>query len=134
MSVAQCDDAGIPAEVQPVRDPHAIPEDSNPMDQSRDARSRSQHLREDPHFIAEFLGNDSSKAGAILRRYDKLAIYRLLLLSRELRTMEKKHEACMDDGRDLEEPESEDYGDRVGTTIKEYCMRLFNIQFSVKGR
>jgi hypothetical protein len=101
--------------------PHAM---GDSRDATRDPRDKTQHFREDPHFIAEYLAQNSSKAAAVFRRYDKLAMYRIIGLSKELRALEHQHDEIVEAGRNLEEPDVYgDYEARVGVTIKEYCTR-----------
>ena len=63
-----------------------------PIKDPRDGRTESEHWSEDPHFIADYLAHNTSKAAAVFRRYDRLVIYRLLLLNRELNGLEKEHD------------------------------------------
>jgi len=95
-----------------------------PTSNTNDGRSKSEHWREDPHFIADYLAHNSSKAAAVFRRYDKLAVYRLLLLSRELDGLEKKHNICtsgkIGSQEYAETLEAGGFGNAVGSTVKEY--------------
>lgn len=99
-----------------------------PTSNTNDGRSKSEHWREDPHFIADYLAHNSSKAAAVFRRYDKLAVYRLLLLSRELDGLEKKHNICtsgkIGSQEYAETLEAGGFGNAVGSTVKEYCITL----------
>lgn len=45
---------------------------------TKDNRHKNQHWREDPHFIAEYLAQNTSKAAAVFRRYDKLAMFSII--------------------------------------------------------
>ena len=94
-----------------------------------DDRDKFRHLNEDPHYIADYLAHNTSKAAAVFRRYDKLAMYRLLLLSRELDSLEKKHNAFVNSGNpnEAKDLKTKGFGDKVGLVLKEYCMKLRSI-------
>ncbi|KAI4667213.1 uncharacterized protein J4E79_001898 [Alternaria viburni] len=91
-------------------------------DSFTDDRNKSRHLNEDPHYIADYLAHNTSKAAAVFRRYDKLAMYRLLLLSRELDSLEKKHNAFVNSGdpEDAENLKAKGFDNKVGLVLKEY--------------
>ncbi|KAI4678676.1 uncharacterized protein J4E84_008494 [Alternaria hordeiaustralica] len=85
-----------------------------------------QLLKEGSYLIADSLAQNSSKSAAVFRRYDKLAMHRLIVLSRELRGFEKAHDRRVDDlglGRGLDEPESEIHSEQFGLKVMEYCER-----------
>jgi hypothetical protein len=108
----------------------------------QDRRDEDSHEHDDPHFIADYLAQNTSKAAAVFRRYDKLVMYRLLLLSRELNNLEEAHDEFVEgsnnesveraDDRFLdsrgrwfaERLEKKDFDARLSTTVKEYCMKL----------
>jgi hypothetical protein len=116
--------------MKPAGDPYVMVSSDYPMQNYpvRDQRPGSQHMIEDPHLIADYLAHNSSKAAAVFRRYDSLAIYRLIQLSQDLRRLEHRHEQCVENGVDPENPASTSYGGEVGSKVKEYCMRLLNIR------
>ncbi|KAF2797288.1 hypothetical protein K505DRAFT_372595 [Melanomma pulvis-pyrius CBS 109.77] len=90
-------------------------------DPNGDPRSKGQHSREDSHFIAEYLAQNSSKAAAVFRRYDKLAVYRIIRLSQELRSLEREHDLIVEGEIDPEDPERyAEFDFRVGSKIQEY--------------
>jgi len=66
---------------------------------AKDYRTDDEHWSEDPHFIAGYLAQNTSKAAAVFRRYDRLVTYRLLLLNRELNSLEEEHYECIVDKR-----------------------------------
>lgn len=82
-------------------------------------------MKEDPHFIAEYLAQNTSKAAAVFRRYDKLAMFRIIRLSKELRDLEHKHDEIIETGHNREDPGLyADFEDQVSKKIKEYCTTL----------
>ncbi|KAL1642331.1 hypothetical protein SLS61_009717 [Didymella pomorum] len=86
-----------------------------------DHRDKVQHMKEDPHFIAEYLAQNTSKAAAVFRRYDKLAMFRIIRLSKELRDLEHKHDEIIETGHNREDPGLyADFEDQVSKKIKEY--------------
>jgi hypothetical protein len=90
-----------------------------------DHRDKVQHMKEDPHFIAEYLAQNTSKAAAVFRRYDKLAMFRIIRLSKELRDLEHKHDEIIETGHNREDPGLyADFEDQVSKKIKEYCTTL----------
>ncbi|CAN9400552.1 unnamed protein product [Alternaria alternata] len=101
--------SGLPLNINPF-----------PADLASDGRTKYEHAKEDPHLIAEYLAQNSSKAAAIFRRYDKLAMCRLIQLSRKLRKFEREHEQLLARGADTELEEDEEDEEKVDSTIKEY--------------
>ena len=92
-------------------------------------RQEERHLlREGPFLIADYLAQNSSKSAAVFRRYDKLAIHRLISLSKDLRSLEKEHDQCVDDGEDLEESNVVEFSEQAGSKLREYCTRLLHIR------
>lgn len=90
--------------------------------QMGDLRPSDQHRQEDPHFIAEYLAQNSSKAAAVFRRYDKLAMYRLIKLSQELRSLEREHDQIVESASYPGGSEYDDFFDvRISKHLKEYC-------------
>jgi hypothetical protein len=87
---------------------------------------KEQLSREGPYLIADYLAQNSSKSAAVFRRYDKLAMHRLIRLSRELRVLENEHDECVKNGLDLESHDSEQYSRTVGKTVTEYCTCLLH--------
>ena len=83
-----------------------------------------QLLQEGPFLIADYLANNSSKSAAVFRRYDKLAIHRLISLSRELRGFETQHDQSVDDGIDPEVMDGGYYSNVFGPKVLEYCTIL----------
>ena len=100
-----------------------------PASNFEDGRDKARHWNEDPHFIATYLAHNTSKAAAVFRRYDKLAVYRLLLLSRELDRLEQTHDEFVRRGNPelAEELKERGFGNDVGLHLKEYCMNLLAI-------
>lgn len=101
---------------------------------AKDNRPQNQHDIEDPYFIADYLAGNTSKAAAVFRRYDRLVMYRLVSLSRDLNSLEEKHdEYVANQGKggwsaeDLNNLHDED--DFVGK-IKEYCRELSYVQIN----
>ena len=97
------------------------PIDLDSVGSGPDGRTDEEHMREDPHFIAQYLAQNSSKAAAIFRRYDMLAMYQIIRLSRDLRSLERRHAKFMKDGVDLEVSNDTDFDRDVKLKIKEYC-------------
>ena len=85
-----------------------------------------QLLKEGSYLIADSLAQNSSKSAAVFRRYDKLAIHRLIVQSKELRGFEMIHDQHVDDisrKRDPEGLESGIHSEQFGLKIMEYCKR-----------
>ena len=89
---------------------------------------KSRLLREGPYLIADYLAQNSSKSAAVFRRYDKLAIYRLISLSKELREYEKRHDESVESGIDIEAYEGLFHSKDVGAKVLEYCTRLLHVR------
>ena len=98
----------------------------------KDDREQDQHDIDDPFFIADYLAGNTSKAATVFRRYDRLVIYRLVSLSRDLNSLEEKHDEYVDkrgkgewSSRELEYTHlSTDFSDK----LKEYCRKLLHIR------
>ena len=91
--------------------------------------SQRRLLREGPFHIADYLAQNSSKSAAVFRRYDKLAIHRLITLSKDLRRLEKEHDRYLEDGVEVEDPSREiAFSHQVGGKVLEYCTRLLHIR------
>ncbi|KAJ4291769.1 hypothetical protein N0V90_009664 [Kalmusia sp. IMI 367209] len=61
------------------------------------------------------------KAATVFRRYDKLAVYRIIRLSQELRSLERDHDQIVEWGILSQDSERNfDFDERVGIKIKEY--------------
>ncbi|UPX16435.1 uncharacterized protein EKO05_0006834 [Ascochyta rabiei] len=86
-----------------------------------DFRPSEQHRIEDLHYISEYLAQNSSKSAAVFRRYDKLAMYRIMGLSQELRALEHEHDELVKDGFYPEDVENHaGFDGRVDESLKHY--------------
>jgi hypothetical protein len=115
---------------------HPLPQSGHlePADMTdpTDSRSEEIHSLQDPYFIAEYLARNSSKAAAVFRRFDKLAMYRLIELSKELRRMEHDHDLVLREKRyPLNAPRSSD--SQLGPHLVEYCTRSILIEIFRKA-
>lgn len=128
-SPGQSDDTiGIaPLPPPPPPDLSAYLHKTNSQSDNPDPWYERKLLREGPYLIADYLAQNSSKSAAVFRRYDKLAIHRLIVLSRELRGFEKAHDRRVDHDGDLESMEDEQDSDQFGPAVLEYCTRLLHI-------
>ncbi|KAI4633975.1 uncharacterized protein J4E87_001144 [Alternaria ethzedia] len=82
-----------------------------------------QLLKEGSYLIADSLAQNSSKSAAVFRRYDKLAMHRLIVLSKELRGFEMIHDQYVDDISREGDPEGLESGidsEQFGLKIMEY--------------
>ena len=118
-------------EIAPLPTPHGsayLGRKSLQSEDNDDTFYESKLLREGPYLIADYLAQNSSKSAAVFRRYDKLAMHRLIVLSKQLREFENAHDRRVDDDGDPDSLESEEDSDQFGPKILEYCKTLLHMR------